>query len=91
MAEVYNAITGDLLTENLEQGFNNALCPGKISRSSFKGLTPAMKQAIYDEQAKQRVELKVCANSTQASLICAARHLQGTINGADVQYCQRHI
>jgi len=59
MAEVYNAITGDFLTENPELGFNSALGPGKISTSNYKGLTPAMKQAIYDEQANQRAELKV--------------------------------
>jgi len=59
MAEVYNAITGDFLTENPELGFNSALGPGKISTSRYKGLTPAMKQAIYDEQASQRAELKV--------------------------------
>lgn len=59
MAEVYNAITGDFLTENPELGFNSALGPGKISKSLYKGLTPAMRQAIYDEQANQRAELKV--------------------------------
>ncbi|CAI6360142.1 unnamed protein product [Macrosiphum euphorbiae] len=59
MAEVYNAITGDFLTENPELGFNSALGPGKISTSLYKGLTAAMKQAIYDEQASQRAELKV--------------------------------
>ncbi|CAI6375431.1 unnamed protein product [Macrosiphum euphorbiae] len=59
MVEVYNAITGDFLTENPELGFNSALGPGKISTSLYKGLTPAMKQAIYDEQASQRAELKV--------------------------------
>ncbi|KAL5234279.1 hypothetical protein ACI65C_001690 [Semiaphis heraclei] len=58
IAEVYNAITGDFLTENPELGFNSALGPGKISTSNYKGLTPAMKQAIYDEQANQRAELK---------------------------------
>lgn len=58
-AEVYNAVTGDFLTENPELGFNSALGPGKIATSLYKGLTPAMRQAIYDEQAKQRVELKV--------------------------------
>uniref|UniRef100_A0A2S2RAY2 RIB43A-like with coiled-coils protein 2 n=1 Tax=Sipha flava TaxID=143950 RepID=A0A2S2RAY2_9HEMI len=60
MAEVYNAINGDFLTENPEPGFNSALGPGKIAKSLYKGLTPAMKQAIYDEQANQRVELRVC-------------------------------
>lgn len=59
MAEVYNAITGDFLTENPEVGFNSALGPGKICKSLYKGMTPAMKQAIFDEQAKQRQELKV--------------------------------
>lgn len=59
MAEVYNSITGDFLTENPELGFNSALGPGKISVSLYKGLTPAMKQAIYDEQANQREEIKV--------------------------------
>ncbi|CAI6360141.1 unnamed protein product [Macrosiphum euphorbiae] len=59
MAEVYNAITGDFLTENPELGFNSALGPGKISTSLYKGLTAAMKQAIYDEQASQRAELKI--------------------------------
>lgn len=65
MAEVYNAINGDFLTENPEPGFNSTLGPGKIAKSLYKGLTPAMKQAIYDEQANQRVELKVCTNSPQ--------------------------
>ncbi|XP_050546660.1 RIB43A-like with coiled-coils protein 2 [Daktulosphaira vitifoliae] len=59
MAEVYNAITGDFLTENPELGFNSALGPGKICKSLYKGLTPAMKQAIFDEQEKQRQELKL--------------------------------
>lgn len=59
MTEVYNAITGDFLTENPELGFNSALGPGKICKSLYKGLTPAMKQVIYDEQAKQREELRV--------------------------------
>ncbi|XP_050434717.1 RIB43A-like with coiled-coils protein 2 [Adelges cooleyi] len=59
MAEVYNAMTGDFLTENPELGFNSALGPGKICKSLYKGLTPAMKQAIYEEQAKQRHELKI--------------------------------
>lgn len=59
MTEVYNAITGNFLTENPEPGFNSALGPGRIVKSLYKGLTPAMKQAIYDEQAKQREELKV--------------------------------
>jgi len=59
MAEVYNAITGDFLSENPEHGFNSALGPGKISSSLYKGFTPAMRQAVYDEQANQRVELKV--------------------------------
>lgn len=45
--------------ENPELGFNSALGPGKISISLYKGLTPAMKQAIYDEQAKQREDIKV--------------------------------
>lgn len=58
-AEVYNAMTGNFLTENPEIGFNNAFGPGKISKSFYKGLTPTMKRAIYMEQAKQREELKV--------------------------------
>jgi len=60
MAEVHNAMTGDFLTENPEIGFQSAMGPGKISTSLYKGLTPAMRQEIYEEQAKQRVELKVC-------------------------------
>jgi len=59
LAEVYNAMTGDFLTENPERGFQSAMGPGKISVSLYKGLTPAMNQAIYDEQAEQRAELKV--------------------------------
>lgn len=59
LAEVYNAITGDFLTENPEHGFQSALGPGRICVPLYKGLTPAMKQAIYEEQAKQREELKV--------------------------------
>lgn len=59
MAEVHNAITGDFLTENPELAFSSALGPGRIVTALYKGLTPAMKQAIYDEQAKQRQELKV--------------------------------
>jgi len=59
MVEVYNAITGDFLTENPQLGFNSALGPGRIVTVLYKGLTPAMKQAIYDEQAKQRQEIKV--------------------------------
>lgn len=59
LAEVHNAMTGDFLTENPEMGFQSALGPGKITVSLYKGLTPAMRQAIYAEQAKQREELKV--------------------------------
>lgn len=59
MAEVYNAITGDFLTENPEYGYNSALGPGKIVKSLYKGLTPEMKRAVYEEQAKQKEELKV--------------------------------
>lgn len=59
MTEVYNAMTGDFLTENPAYGFNSALGPGKICTSLYKGLTPAMRQAIYDEQSKQREEFKV--------------------------------
>lgn len=58
-AEVYNAMTGNFLTENPEMGFNSALGPGKINKALYKGLTPAMKRAVYAEQAKQREELKV--------------------------------
>lgn len=59
MAEVHNAITGDFLTENPEHGYNSALGPGKIVKSLYKGLTPKMKRAVYEEQAKQKEELKV--------------------------------
>lgn len=58
-AEIYNAMTGDFLTENPEIAFNSALGPGKINKLLYKGLTPAMKQAVYAEQATQREELKV--------------------------------
>lgn len=59
MAEVYNAITGDFLTENVERAFNDEKGPGIFFPSLYKGLTPAMQQAVYDHQAKQRDELKV--------------------------------
>lgn len=62
MAEVYNAITGDFLTENPELGFNSALGPGKISTSRYKGLTPAMKQAIYDYISKLEINFKPLRN-----------------------------
>jgi len=59
MTEVYNAMTGDFLTENREIAFNSPLGPGKIVKSLYKGLTPERLQAIYDEQELQRKELKV--------------------------------
>ncbi|VVC32245.1 RIB43A [Cinara cedri] len=59
MVEVYNAITGDFLTENVERAFNSTKGPGILTPSLYKGLTPAMKQAIYDYQARQREELKM--------------------------------
>jgi len=44
--------------ENPELWFNSALGTGKISKSRlYKGLTPTMKQAIYNEQANQRAKL----------------------------------
>lgn len=59
MAEVYNAMTGDFLTENPVHGFNSPLGPGRIVKSLYKGLTPEMKKAVYDEQELQRKEVKV--------------------------------
>lgn len=59
LTEVYNAITGDFLAENVERSFNSTKGPGIITPSLYKGLTPAMQQAIYDYQAKQREELQV--------------------------------
>lgn len=59
MIEVNNAITGDFLTENVERAFSSSKGPETINPSLYKGLTPAMQQAIYDYQAKQRDELKV--------------------------------
>ncbi|XP_026806680.1 RIB43A-like with coiled-coils protein 2 [Rhopalosiphum maidis] len=96
MAEVYNAITGDFLTENPEHGFNSALGPGKISTSLYKGFTPAMKQAIYDEQANQRAELKIRKEAFDKQEKDWAELLNilarcGTLNDREMQKKKRNL
>jgi len=59
MAHVHNVITGDFLAEDPELGFKSSLGPGKTVPVHYKGLTPAMKKSLYNEQANQRIENKV--------------------------------
>lgn len=57
-AEIYNAITGDFLTENPQLTFSSPLGPHKMIVTHFKGMTPQMKRDILETQKQQLEELQ---------------------------------
>lgn len=57
-AEIYNAITSDLLTENPNVSASN-LGPNRINGAQYKGMTPQQKQEIQDYNLKLIEENRV--------------------------------
>lgn len=57
-AEMYNAVTGDLLTENPGVAQSN-FGPNRQIAYMYKGMSPEERNAIRQEQLKQMQENKV--------------------------------
>lgn len=59
MAEIYNNLTSDMLTENPNAADSN-LGLGRKNMSSYRGKTEEELQELYREQGRQQVERTVC-------------------------------
>jgi hypothetical protein len=57
-ADIYNHITGDMLTENPDVA-NSNFGPGRKIPYLYKGMTPEERDNVRKEQLKQIVENKV--------------------------------
>jgi hypothetical protein len=57
-AEIYNHVTGDMLTENPEVA-NSSLGPGRKIQYLYKGMSPEERENVRKEQLRQIVENEV--------------------------------
>jgi hypothetical protein len=57
-AEIYNHITGDMLTENPDVA-NSSLGPARKIQYLYKGMSPAERENVRKEQLRQIVENEV--------------------------------
>jgi hypothetical protein len=57
-AEIYNHVTGDLLTENPEVA-NSSFGPGRKIQYLYKGMSPEERENVRKEQLRQIVENEV--------------------------------
>jgi hypothetical protein len=57
-AEIYNHVTGDMLTENPEIA-NSSLGPGRKIQYLYKGMSPEERENVRKEQLRQIVENEV--------------------------------
>lgn len=59
LAEIYNNLTSDMLTENPSTA-NSNLGLGRKNMTNYRGKTEEEMQEIYSEQGRQRMERMVC-------------------------------
>jgi hypothetical protein len=62
-AEIYNHVTGDMLTENPDVA-NSNLGPGRKIQYLYKGMSPEERENVRREQLRQIVENEVSKHSS---------------------------